>query len=238
MATAPASLGADVQPRDDAVHLLVDIDTRGCVPNDPRVGVSSLCSTFLKADLLGDGTPQNLVFYVAGTATRRSLAEALWTVELRAAAGTWKTTFPGGITAGGIALLGVADANGDGRPDAFLNIGHGASTTWVGLLTFDGRQLAAVVLDPMLLIGGSVRHQDAIECRSANGRMELVHRQISNYTANTQWDVVELVYAWSGSALSLASVERSDFRVSANFAGPPSGSYYGGIRCGALRLPA
>lgn len=138
-------------------------------------------------------------------------------------------------------VLATADVDGDGAADLFVEIGVGASTTWVGILTFDGQALRLVTLDlaraETLLVGGGVRHGDALECRIGDGTPQLVWRSTSNYTAADQWDVVERAYEWSGKTLVLVSITRSDVRVSAPYAPPsPLGRYYG-IDCPGLRAP-
>ena len=223
-----------------AATLFVDIRPEGCVDRDAHIGEPALCPYFDHADLDGDGRDDEIALYLPGHETHRALP-LTWTVTLRTA-----TKFVKGNASMGwlppmavFGIRGTADANGDGRPDAFLAVGNGASTTWMAVLTFDGTAIHEVVLDPMLLTGGSVRHLDAIECRDANGRHELIHRQISDYTELDQWDVVERVYVWNGSAVVLNSIVRSDFRFPAGTEWPTDlARRYGGIVCGTLKVPS
>ena len=209
-----------------------DVNTAGCSLDDPRVGEPSLCSRFLSADLDGDGTNDQIVFYLPGHEVNR-VWPPLWTVVLRTSTrvATTTTTYPSEGP-----LIAVADVKGDGRPVALINIGHGASTTWVGVLAFDGTRLHMNVLDPMLLVSGSVRHGDALECRQEYDRYELIHRQVSDYTADDQWDLVERVYEWKGADLSLVSVTKSVLAYR-GLQPTPVGRYWG-LDCGGTRSEA
>lgn len=209
-----------------------DVNTAGCSLDDPRVDEPSLCSRFLNADLDGDGAGDEIVFYLPGHEVHR-VWPALWTVVLRTRTGIATTTTPYPPDGG---LIAVANVKGDGRPVALVNIGHGASTIWVGVLAFDGTRLRMNVLEPMLLFSGSVRHGDAIECRREYDRYELVHRQVSDYTADDQWDMVEHVYEWKGADLSLVSVTKSVLAYR-GLQPTPAGRYWG-LDCGGTHSEA
>lgn len=142
---------------------------------------------------------------------------------------------------GGNPLIGTADVNGDGCADAIITVGRGASTVWTAFLIFDGTRLleADEAGKPAIfLFDGSIRHGDAIECRSTKDTAEVVARAISNYTSEYQWDVVERVYRWSGkTTIALFMTDRSVIPVATADAEPPEPGRYWGLSCGSVRFP-
>jgi len=138
-------------------------------------------------------------------------------------------------------LIGIADVNGDRCDDAIITVGHGASTTWTSFLVYDGTGLRRVEEDGkpvMFLIGGSVRHGNAIECRRTKDAPEIVARGVSDYTSDYQWDAVEDVHHWSTKThLVLWSTTRSVIMVSVRYAEPPDSARYWGLSCGNVMLP-
>ena len=137
-------------------------------------------------------------------------------------------------------LVGIADVNGDGCDDAIVTVGRGASTTWTGFLVYAGNELRRVEEDggpATFIFGGSVRHGNAIECRTRKDATEILTRGVSNYTSDFQWDMVEDIHRWaSTSRLVLASTTRSVILVSVRFEMPPDASRYWGLSCGGLNL--
>lgn len=137
-------------------------------------------------------------------------------------------------------LIGIADVNGDGCDDAIVTVGQGASTIWTSFLVYDGNALRLVEEDgkpAMFLFGGSVRHGNAIECRTRKDTSEIVARATSDYTSDFQWDTVEDVHRWSTkSRLVLWSTSRSVVAVSVRYAMPSDQQRYWGLSCGNVKL--
>jgi len=137
-------------------------------------------------------------------------------------------------------LIGVADVNGDGCDDAIVTVGRGASTTWTSFLVYADNQLRRVEEDgkpATFLFGGSVRHGNAIECRTRKDATEIVARSVSDYTSDFQWDTVEDVHRWSSkSQLMLWSTSRSVIVVSVRDAMPTDQERYWGLSCGSVKL--
>jgi len=137
-------------------------------------------------------------------------------------------------------LIGIADVNGDGCDDAIVTVGRGASTTWTSFLVYDDNDLRRVEEDgkpAMFLFGGSVRHGNAIECRTRKDATEIVARAVSDYTSDFQWDAVEDVHHWSTrSRLVLWSTSRSVIEVGVRYAMPADQEHYWGLSCGSVKL--
>jgi hypothetical protein len=137
-------------------------------------------------------------------------------------------------------LIGIADVNGDGCDDAIVTVGRGASTTWTSFLVYDGNDFKRVEEDgkpAMFLFGGSVRHGNAIECRTRKDATEIVARAVSDYISDYQWDAVEDVHHWSTkSQLVLWSTSRSVILVSDRGAMPTDVERYWGLSCGSVKL--
>ena len=137
-------------------------------------------------------------------------------------------------------LVGVADVNGDGCDDAIVTVGRGASTTWTGFLVYADNELRQVEEDgkpAMFLFGGSIRHGNAIECRTRKDTTEIVARAVSDYTSDFQWDAVEDIHHWSSkSQLRLWSTTRSVIVVSVRDAMPTEQERYWGLSCGGVKL--
>ena len=140
----------------------------------------------------------------------------------------------------GSPLIGTADVNGDGCDDAIVTVGHGASTTWTTFLVYDGVELRRVEEEgkPVtFLFGGSVRHGNAIECRTRKDASEIVARAVSDYISDFEWDAVEDVHHWSTkSELVLWSTSRSVIAVSVRYAMPIDQDRYWGLSCGNVKL--
>lgn len=137
-------------------------------------------------------------------------------------------------------LLGIADVNGDGCDDAVVAVGHGASTTWTSFVVYDGADLQRVEENGapvMFLLGGSVRHGNAIECRRIKDAPEIVARAVSDYTSAYSWDLVEDVHRWSTkSRLVLWATTRGVIPVSAPYTMPTDSDRYWGMDCGAVKF--
>jgi hypothetical protein len=137
-------------------------------------------------------------------------------------------------------LIGTADVNGDGCDDAIVTVGRGASTTWTTFLVYDGSDLRRVEENSKpvtFLFGGSVRHGNAIECRTTKDAPEIVARAASDYTSELQWDTVEDVHRWSTKTrLVLWSSTRSVIAVPAPYAMPTDTQRYWGFSCGNVKF--
>src|SRR5207249_759152 len=113
------------------------------------------------------------------------------------------------------------------------------SAPWIEFFVYDGDDLREVrEVDKPFIFGGSVRHGDGIECRTTDGRAEIVHRSVSNNTSDFQWDVVERVYQWQGKAdLVPWSMRTLTIPVVHERDQPPEPWRYWALSCGKLRTP-
>lgn len=185
-----------------------------------------------------DGRTDQLQFFAQPPGTPR---EALILARLTlATAAVRETTLGSNDVVEPNPLIGVADVNGDGCDDAIVIVGRGASTTWTGFLVYDNDALRRVEEDgkPVtFLFGGSVRHGNAIECRTRKDAAEIVARAVSDYTSDSQWDAVEDVHHWSTkSRLVLSSTTRSVILASVPDAMPTDQARYWGLTCGNVKL--
>jgi hypothetical protein len=191
-----------------------------------------------RGDFDCDGNSDDFALFVQKGPT--ASANVTWLARLTLATGpSYELTFVA-IPSPDQQIVGIADVNGDGCSDAVVDVGHGASTTWVEFFVFDGVDLREIrEIDRPFVFSGSVRHGDGIECRATDGNPEIVHRSVSNYTSDFQWDLFERVYRWTGKAdLVLASTRTIVIPVVHAQDQPPDLWRYWGLSCGALRAPA
>ena len=211
--------------------------TAAVVPTaDPSPVGASLASA--QADFDCDGKVDRLQFFARPPgAPRDAIILARLTLATTA---VHETTLGSNDVAEPNPLIGIADVNGDGCDDAIVTVGRGASTTWTSFLVYDDNDLRRVEEDgkpAMFLFGGSVRHGNAIECRTRKDATELVARAVSDYTSDFQWDAVEDVHHWSTrSRLVLWSTSRSVIEVGVRYAMPADQERYWGLSCGSVKL--
>ncbi len=196
-----------------------------------------------QADFDCDGRPDLLEFF---NAPRPGTYESVQAGKLarltRGAGGVVELPFDGMPfdDPGRSPLIGIADVNGDGCDDAIVTVGRGASTTLTSFLVYADNQLRRVEEDgkpATFLFGGSVRHGNAIECRTRKDATEIIARAVSDYTSDFQWDAVEDVHHWSSkSQLVLWSTSRSVIVVSVRYAMPADQDRYWGLSCGSVKL--
>jgi len=196
-----------------------------------------------QADFDCDGRPDLLEFFDAPRpGTYESVQAGKLARLTRGAGGVLELPFEGMPfdDPGRSPLIGIADVNGDGCDDAIVTVGRGASTTWTSFLVYADNQLRRVEEDgnpATFLFGGSVRHGNAIECRTRKDKTEIVARSVSDYTSDFQWDAVEDVHHWSSkSQLVLWSTSRSVIVVSVRDAMPTDQDRYWGLSCGSVKL--
>jgi hypothetical protein len=185
-----------------------------------------------------DGLTDRLQFFARPPGTPR---DALIVARLSLGAGAVReTTLGSNDVVEPSPLIGITDVNGDGCDDAIVVVGRGASTTWTSFLVYDNDALGRVEEDgkPVtFLFGGSVRHGNAIECRTRKDDPEIVARGVSDYTSNAQWDAVEDIHRWSTkSRLVLWSTTRSVILVNVPDAMPNDQERYWGLSCGNVKL--
>jgi hypothetical protein len=190
-----------------------------------------------QADFDCDGRADRLQFFARPAGAPRD-ASILARLTLATAA-VHETTIGSNDVAEPDPLIGIADVNGDGCDDAIVTVGRGASTTWTSFLVYDNNELRRVEEDgkpAMFLFGGSVRHGNAIECRTLKDSSEIVARAVSDYTSDFQWDAVEDIHHWSTrSRLVLWSTSRSVIEVSVRYAMPTDQDRYWGLSCGSVK---
>jgi hypothetical protein len=134
-------------------------------------------------------------------------------------------------------ILGVADANGDGRDEVFLVLRHGASTEFVSIVGVAGQnlKLASVVKGAgagshVFPLNGSVTHFDTLDCQGTSPNKTLVATHWSSSDGKTyNWQ--STTFSWNG--LDLSNTNSS----SGSSAQPPSPSGSGdleGLHCPPL----
>jgi len=205
-------------------------------PTSPAASPTDLV-TRARGDFDCDGRPDDLALYVQpGAAPSANVA---WRATLTLAAGGVHPLDFTAIRGPLQQVVGIADVNGDGCDDAVVEVGNSASTTWIEFFVYDGADLREVrEVDKPFIFGGSVRHGDGIECRTTDGRAEIVHRSVSNNTSDFQWDVVERVYQWQGKAdLVPWSMRTLTIPVVHERDQPPEPWRYWALSCGKLRTP-
>lgn len=189
-----------------------------------------------QADFDCDGRADRLDFYMRVGA---SAQDAPFVARLTLATGATSDLALEG-TSDVAPLMGTADVNGDRCDDAIVTVGRGASTTWTTFLVYDGTELRRVEEDGkpvMFLFGGSVRHGNAIECRTTKDASEIIARAASDYTSDYQWDTVEDVHRWSTKThLVLWSTTRSVIAVPVRDAMPTDQEKYWGLSCGNVKF--
>lgn len=110
------------------------------------------------------------------------------------------------------AAEGVADPDGSGRDKAFIQLWCGASTCFVGMLAVDAGNLhfVRVASGPdrgkiVFAVGGSVMHQDRLECTSGTGGRRVTTRTFSSPDAGQHFTWRVLTYRMQGLNLSLTN---------------------------------
>lgn len=136
-------------------------------------------------------------------------------------------------------VLGTADADGDGRDETFVQLDHGASTSFLGIYAVDGRgRLVPVTEDgkgPLRFgLNGSVTHGDGGSCtRGPDGKPRLVIRSVER-TNDGPYGWVEKTYTWEGATVHLAGTQRGI--VDAPGGEDPRLQPFYEFTCGPLRL--
>jgi hypothetical protein len=115
-----------------------------------------------------------------------------------------------------VSVIGAADARGDGRDEVFIQLMHGASTGFVGILGMDGSHLAlaAPPAPPggfafggyVFSLGGSVMHQGILQCVGSGAGARLVESGWGSSDGGKTFAWESTTYRWSGMHLYL--VER------------------------------
>jgi hypothetical protein len=203
--------------------------------------VEMTCVEVVRRDLDGDGWPDALVILADAKSLEPGGGEG-WRVRVALATGaTYEVGFAAEPTLSGRSMIrGFVDVDRDGRDEALIELGRGASTEMIGVFGLGRSGLTQATYQDgtkaRLLFAGSVRHGAAVECRSQAGRAELVMRGISNYTADDQWDWSESVYTWSAKVLVLSSQRKGSIKVAHPFDPPPNEEAYWSFRCFGLNF--
>jgi hypothetical protein len=230
--SAPPSSAPSAEPLASPGPTLAPTATASPVPLPVGGRVSSA-----QADFDCDGRADRLEFYARADVVR---GEQPFVARLSLANGATSEVLLDGFS-DLTPLIGTTDVNGDRCDDAIVTVGHGASTTWTTFLVYDGADLRRVEEDGkpvMFLFGGSVRHGNAIECRTTKDASEIIARAASDYTSELQWDTVEDVHRWSTKThLVLWSTTRSVIAVRDRYAMPANQEKYWGLSCGNVKFP-
>jgi hypothetical protein len=164
-------------------------------PGEPRA-----CVTTAHGDLDGDGLLDTVsVFAWPIDGQRRPLA---WHAETTLASGGTSVASIGGRTPPGSypRVLGLFDASGDGRDEAFIKVNGGATNDVIELFGVLGGQLLPVreagrgVLT--LTVGGSIFEGDGAECTAPPGgpRRLVVASAVSSDATIFHWTETTLIW--------------------------------------------
>ncbi len=177
----------------------------------PPVGVRRACVTSAQGDLDGDGRTDTIsVFAWPLDRQRYPLA---WHIEADTAHGTRSTRTIGGGTPPGSypKIIGLFDANGDGRDEAFVRVDGGATNDVVELFFVLGGRLQPVQeVGPFgsrtfsFMVGGSIFEGSGAQCTAPSGqpRRLLVLGAASSDATMFHWTVDTLI--WDHDVLHLA----------------------------------
>lgn len=114
-----------------------------------------------QGDVDGDGAPDEVTY------------EGSEAVVVLSGGGTVRASTAADIEAEDPSTAGVEDLDRDGRAEVFVQVGRGASTTFLLVLRYDGAALSPLTVDgsPKLLgIGGSATHGEGFAC-TADGSL-------------------------------------------------------------------
>ncbi len=151
-------------------------------------------------DFDGDGVPDDLTTYLDPAAGRRHVR-----VELAAGGGSDRIIEDADPVMGS-RPLGGHDLDGDGRDEAFVVVGSGASAQLVGLYAWSGCTLVRITLDgapAVFPVGASVTHGEGLSC---NGVGELDELRVET-TDGITWDGTRIPYQLAGSVLVAGATE-------------------------------
>jgi hypothetical protein len=136
-------------------------------------------------------------------------------------------------------LVGIVDADADGRAEVFLRTHQGASTEFMTPLRLVDSVLTVVRRGPApaeLGAGGSVTHGDGFACRetvtSSPGRELVVYQGSSDDGAGKTWDGTITTYRWSGATL-VRLTSKHEYFADAKTDDPRVAPYYS-VDCGSL----
>jgi hypothetical protein len=187
-------------------------DGEACPPTkDSRVPADSGCLSSRSGDFDGDGrTDQWLIYAHPLDAAGQARA---WHSRIILASGTVlnsRVPNPGSGTT--VWIVGVTDANNDGKDDAFIRVNAGAATDTVGIFYIAGGRISRVVKgrEPLAFsVGGVVLFGNGARCQDINGdgRLELVLTGVSS-NGGHHYHWAKRAYEWRGHALSPLGVRR------------------------------
>ena len=201
---------------------------------DPRIPAGSGCAFVVQGDLDGDRRPDLLFSYAALGASGRARSWFLRAVLASGRATSLEVPQPSQLE-----VLGMADVNGDGRQEGLVQLDQGASTSFVGIYTLDGRRALVPVTEdgdgPLRFgLNGSVTHGDGGGCATGtDGKPRLVIRSVER-TNEGPYDAVVKTYTWDGTSVRLAGTERGV--IDAGDGSDPSLRPFYEFTCGSLRL--
>ncbi|MGH2703847.1 MAG: hypothetical protein ACRDJ4_01750 [Actinomycetota bacterium] len=204
--------------------------------DDDRLPAGAGCLSAVTGDLDGDHHGDLFVVFATLDGSRRPtrwLARAITAVGDRADV----TLVDGSGAAQRVPRTsGAADADGDGREEAFVNVERGASTQFLEVLALEAGRLVAVEEHGRgrlrIAVGGTVTHGDGGECVDVDGdgRPELVLASATTSDGST-YRVEERVLRWSGREVSLATTNSRTLGADGHAA--LAGLYE--LRCGRMR---
>ena len=149
----------------------------------------------VRGDFDGDRRPDVVFSYGALGSDGRATSWFLRTVLASGGVSTLKLDAPAQLE-----VLGAADADGDGRDEVFVQLDHGASTSFVAIYAAGEGRLVPVTEDgkaPLRFgLNGSVTHGDGGACTTGpDGRRRLVIRSVER-TNEGAYGWVEKTYTW------------------------------------------
>jgi hypothetical protein len=194
---------------------------RRCPPDTeqppPPLGLpaDAICISVVHGNFDGTASNQSLAVY----SLRSFQPGQRWYVRLDKGAGRiltadLNTLFRGSLQLLDVFVLGAGDGRGDGRDEAFIDLYHGASTSFIGILGMEGSHLAPAVTatgQRGFALGGGSMHAAYVLCEGSGPTARLILSGWGSGAGGTyEWERTS--YSWSGMHLNLVGTESGSMK--------------------------
>lgn len=204
---------------------------------DRRIPAGSGCAFLVQGDLDGDRRSDMVLSYATLGPDGRARSWHLRAVLASGPASTVEVQEPYQLE-----VVAAEDLDADGRQEALVRVDQGASTSFFGIYTLDGRRhLVPVTEDgraPLRFgVNGSVTHGDGGGCVTGpDGKPRLVIRSAESVDGAT-FESVEKTYAWNGTTVHLAGTRTGTIEGPGTSGQlPPDLQAYYQFTCGSFHL--
>lgn len=195
------------------------------------------CVSSASGNLDGDDLPDQFALYIATSGSQVDRLVGYAQLGDRELVGSLKLdprAIPG---AQSVKVLGLGDANGDGRDEAFFTLDGGAVIDTIAIAALQGTRLVQVRAGgrpAMFFFGGSDVRGSGIECTGDGASRTLIIRSAATGDGQT-FATSETEYRWSSGSASLSYRTR---RSGSLAAGAPELKSFWLLRCGTLQVNA